>query len=104
MNMGPENYFQKQIKHAIPAIIKKYLDASKYKIFVFGSRASGKASARSDFDIGIEGPRAIPKATLAQIKAEIEELPTLYKIDVVDFTQVSSGFRKIAKQSIEIIS
>lgn len=93
-----------QMKKKILAIIGQHLDLTKYKVFIFGSRASGNYSARSDIDIGIEGPQEISKANMTQIKEGIAEIPTLYKIDVVDFTQVPPSFRALAKKHIELIS
>lgn len=56
-------------------------------MFLFGSRASGKARERSDIDIGIEGPAPVPRAALAAINDELEEAPPLYTVEVVDFAR-----------------
>ena len=37
-------------------IVRRYVPDTAYRVFVFGSRAAGKAHERSDIDIGIEGP------------------------------------------------
>jgi predicted nucleotidyltransferase len=55
--------------------------------FCSGSRAAGSAAERSDIDIGIEGPAPVPRSALAAIHDELEEAPTLYTIDVVDFVR-----------------
>jgi predicted nucleotidyltransferase len=77
-------------------IIRRFLPDPSYRIFLFGSRASGKAHARSDIDIGIEGPVAVPYETLASIIEELEESPTLFSFDVVDFKRVPEQFREVA--------
>jgi len=41
---------------------------------------------------------------MLDIQEEIENLPTLYKIDVVDFYDVSEKFREVAKQHIEMFN
>lgn len=102
--MKLEFYPQEKLKKEIQKIIAKYLDLRKYKIFFFGSRILGKGSERSDIDIGIEGPKEIPSHIFLEIQEEIENLPTLYKIDVVDFKRVSPEFKKNALQSAEVIS
>jgi hypothetical protein len=51
----------------------------------------------TDIDIGIEGPAAVPNPALAAIQDELDEAPTLYTIDVVDFTRVPDKFRKLAR-------
>jgi predicted nucleotidyltransferase len=69
---------------------------------LFGSRADGTAHERSDIDIGIEGPQPVPQATLASIQEELEEAPTLYTIDVVDFRRVSEKFRRVAQRRLPL--
>lgn len=102
--MKVERYPVKKLKKEILNIVGKYLDLKKYQVFFFGSRVSGKASERSDIDVGIEGPESIPLEIIARIKEEISNLPTLYRIDVVDFSSVDSDFREVAKQRLELIT
>jgi uncharacterized protein len=83
-------------------VIRRHLPDPAYRIFLFGSRATGSAAPRSDVDIGIEGPAPVPRAALAAIQDELEEAPTLYTIDVVDFTRVSEQFREVARQRIPL--
>ena len=84
-------------------IIGKYLDLEKYKLFFFGSRVSGGGSERSDIDIGIDGPEPVPLKVFSDIKEEIEDIPILYKIEIVDFKQVSPDFRQVALEHTEVI-
>ena len=93
----PEDKFKTQIKQ----LIGRHLDLNKHQVIVFGSRASGKASPQSDIDIGILGPKPLPTRIIGQIKDEVQELPILYKIDVVDFAGASSKFRQVALQTYE---
>ena len=74
----------------------KHLNTKKYKVFIFGSRAKGDATDRSDIDVGIEGPRKLPPRLRLAIEEELETIPTLYKIDVVDFKTVSPRFKNYA--------
>ena len=46
---------------------------------LFGSRAKGTARERSDFDIAVSGVQAFE-----ELQEELEDLPTLYSIDLVD--------------------
>lgn len=94
--MRLEYYSLEKLKREIIAITSKHLDISKYKIFFFGSRVSGKGDEHSDIDIGINGPEEISYEVMARIKEEAENLPTLYKIEIVDFSKVSSDFSKVA--------
>lgn len=101
--MRIEHYSLKKLKEEILGIVGKYLDLKQYKIFFFGSRVSGKGSEKSDIDVGIEGPQEIPFETMAKIKEEVDNLPTLYKIEIVDFSKVSPDFKEVAKQKIEVL-
>ena len=94
---------EQDIKDAILAIANKYLDIKKYTIFFFGSRVSGTGSDRSDVDIGIEGEAPIPLEVMAKMKNDIAELPILHSIDIVDFGNVDDNFKKVAKESIEML-
>jgi hypothetical protein len=44
----------------------------------------------------------VPHPALAAIHDELEEAPTLYTIEVVDFRRVPGKFRKVAQQRIEL--
>lgn len=99
-----EHYSIDKLKAEILEIAGKYLDLNSYKIFIFGSRAAGKGDERSDIDIGIDGPQKIPVETMEKIKEEIDKIPVLYKIDIVDFSDTSDKFKKVAKEYIEIIN
>lgn len=102
--MRIEHYSTQKLNKEVSDIIGRYLDLSKYKIFFFGSRVSGKGNDRSDIDIGIEGPLPISSEVKSNIEDEIENLSTLYKIEIVDFKHVSSEFRSVALQNIELIN
>jgi len=65
-----------------------------YSLFFFGSRVKGDNFITSDIDIGIEGGKEVPLEILLLIKEEIENLPTLYKFDIVDFNKVSKSLKK----------
>jgi predicted nucleotidyltransferase len=89
---------QKQLK-IIKEIIFSRLDPNRYSVFIFGSRSIGINEKFSDIDIGIEGP-TLPIETKIDIEDafEISDLP--YRVDVVDFSMVSSKFKQVAKQNI----
>ena len=101
--MRLEHYSVEKLKMEIREIAGRHLDLSEYKIFFFGSRAAGKGDEHSDIDIGIEGPREISFIAMSEIKDEIDNLPILYKIEIVDFKNVSGDFKEVALQNIEEI-
>ena len=81
-------------------VIRRHIPDPAYRVFLFGSRAVGSAAERSDIDIGIEGPAPVPRPALAAIHDDLEEAPTLYTIDVVDFRRVPENFRRLAQQRV----
>jgi predicted nucleotidyltransferase len=84
------------------AIVRRYVPDPAYRIFLFGSRAEGSARERSDIDIGIEGPNPVPLDALSLIHEELEDAPTLYTIDVVDFSRVPEKFRRVARRRLPL--
>lgn len=102
--MRLEHQSAEELKTAILAIVGKFLDLKRYRVFFFGSRVSGKSTETSDIDVGIEGSMPVPLDILSKIEEEIEELPTLYKIEIVDFGRVMPKFKEVAKQQIELLN
>ncbi len=86
---------------SIKTLIKLIEDAVKEKgvsVYLFGSRATGRASYNSDIDIGIiyKGKNSDKLITLLKEKIENSNIP--YKVDVVDLSQVSEEFREKVKE------
>jgi predicted nucleotidyltransferase len=73
------------------------------RTFLFGSRAAGRARAHSDFDIGVMGDSPLPLQDFYAIEDQLDDLPTLYKIDWVDFNRASERFQQIALRDVEPI-
>ncbi len=67
-----------------------------YRVVLFGSRARGGAGGRSDFDIGSIGAEPLSPQAYNCIENDLEDLPTLYRIDWVDLSRVPTQFRERA--------
>lgn len=91
---------QGQIEDNIKKIIFRHLSPKKYKIFVYGSRATGKARKWSDYDIGVMGKEEAPQAVLASASEELENSNIPVNVDVVDFHHVSDRFKNLALYKI----
>ena len=76
----------------ITEIIEKNLPG--YEVFLFGSQARGDDVKMSDIDIAIQGPQKVPREIFLKILDEMDEIPTLRKIDVVDLRAADEVFRK----------
>jgi predicted nucleotidyltransferase len=93
-----------EIESSVVAIIRRHMSAGmRYKVFLFGSRATGCETERSDHDVGIEAEGNIPFGVLSEIRLEVDELPTLRKVDVVDFARVSAAFKAVAKEQTKAL-
>ncbi|MFQ5722656.1 MAG: nucleotidyltransferase family protein [Candidatus Aminicenantales bacterium] len=102
--MRIEHYPVKKLKKQILDIVSRHLDLHLYRVFFFGSRVAECNSPRSDIDIGIEGPEEIPARASVEIRESLDNLPTLYRFDIVDFHKVTPDFKKEAFKSIEYVN
>lgn len=91
----------RDVEKDIRRIIFKFLNPLDYKVFIFGSRSTGRAKKYSDFDIGIIGKKPVPWRILSLIEETFEESDLPYKIDIVDFSLASQGFREVALSKIK---
>ena len=89
------------LRVGIRGAVGKNLDLTRYRVFLFGSEASGTAAPGSDVDVGIWGPEPIAGAILARIQEELENLRTLRLFDVVDFARTDETFRSVALRGSE---
>jgi nucleotidyltransferase substrate binding protein (TIGR01987 family) len=78
-----------KIISAVREIILKH--TSPTRIYLFGSRVSGDAKAESDYDFAFDAPQA-NAASLQSIRDELDQLHTLYRIDVANIAQADSRF------------
>lgn len=102
--MRLEHYSVSLLKKDILRVIGAHLNLRDYKVFFFGSRVKGGGDERSDVDVGIEGSERVPSEAMTSIREDIENLPTLYKIEVVDFKRAPKIFYGVAKEHIEEIN
>lgn len=73
------------------------------KVVLFGSRARGDARPRSDFDLGVVGDQPMPLDAFFAIQDMLEELPTLYRIDWVDFARAGEKLKERALRNVEVL-
>ncbi|MBN2133918.1 MAG: nucleotidyltransferase domain-containing protein [Sedimentisphaerales bacterium] len=72
-----------------------------YRIVLFGSRVTGKARDRSDFDVGIIGARPVSLRTFYEIDDLLESIETLYEINFVDLNRAAPALRREALKAVE---
>jgi predicted nucleotidyltransferase len=92
---------RKQILLWIKEVLDKNLSGISYDAFIFGSQANKHVLSRSDIDVGIMSDTTIASWQLSNIIGDIEQLPMLYRIDLVDFREVDDQFKSVALQNTE---
>jgi predicted nucleotidyltransferase len=86
-------------------IVRQILDSHvpDRPVFVFGSRATGKARRRSDIDLAIGGsePLTLQQRGLINLDFQESDLPVF--VDVLDLNAIEPDFRsRIARDFIQI--
>ena len=95
---------EKEIKpllRDVVRIVRKYVPGEPYHILLFGSWATLQSLPTSDIDVGILGPGPLDDLAMARIREQIDCLPTLRKIEVVDLWSVEERFREKAERNAE---
>jgi uncharacterized protein len=92
----------KKAEH-IERIMKRVLAALQEEdvaVGLFGSMAAGTAYTGSDVDVAII-PRGLwNRWKLSILREELEEMNVPYKVELVDFSEVSEEFRKHALENV----
>ncbi len=72
-------------------IIKEYLKQIKEieNVKIFGSRARGNFKPYSDIDLVLYG-KNINEKLILHISTELDELPTPYKFDIIDYKTIDN--------------
>jgi uncharacterized protein len=67
-------------------------------VWLFGSRATGKAKPYSDIDLAIDAGQPLSLDLLANLSDSFENSALPYKVDVVDWQSIDDTFRKIIER------
>ena len=59
-------------------------------VFIYGSRAKGNYKKTSDIDLSVHFAQNAEK-NMAILKSELEDLPIIYSIDIVDEEEIETG-------------
>ena len=72
---------------------------NNYKLYLFGSRAKGRARKYSDIDLAVDSPELTDK-----IKSDLEiyftDSTIPYEIDIVDLNNISEKFKNIISDDL----
>jgi predicted nucleotidyltransferase len=87
----------------IKKIVLNYFQNEPVRVFIFGSRATGKAKETSDFDIGVESRSKnyrVNRKKLTYLREALEESNIPFEVDVVDMDNAGSEFKSEALKKI----
>jgi len=79
---------------------RNYIPDKSYKVFVFGSRATNTNRKYSDIDLGIMGPKPLSASAYVSLKQDFQESDLPYRVDLVDFSNVSDKFKQVSLRTI----
>lgn len=86
----PEKYAAKA-EEILKQLARQYLGGAT--VILFGSRADGTHSRRSDFDIAYMPGENFDSMSVVRFREAIEESDVIYGVDLVDLSQVEDSFR-----------
>lgn len=69
------------------------------RLFLFGSFASGEQRPGSDLDPGFTASERISPEAVDSLRKAIDSLPTIRRIDLVDFRRADPAFARVALRS-----
>lgn len=77
---------QEEVLQELTRRVAQRLQGRRYKLYLFGSRAQGHASPRSDYDLALWADPPLDLATLARLREELEEVNILQRVDLVELS------------------
>ena len=78
----------------VKEVIKKLFKDKDVKVYIFGSRAKGEHTPRSDLDIGFLSNEDI-SYELSLLREFLEESNLTFVVDIVDLNKTSKYFREM---------
>lgn len=101
--MQPEIQISTDELQIIKGILQQALP-QQAKIWIFGSRATGKAKRYSDADLAIDiNGKNLDLQTLGILDVLFEESDLPWKVDIVDYNNVSTNFRSIIDNEKQLL-
>ncbi len=94
---------KQEIITLIKNTVAAHLTGVQYKLFIFGSQSNRSELIKADIDVGIEAERSLSDAEESRIWNDLQELPSLYDFDFIDFNKADNNFKRIALKNIEVL-
>lgn len=81
----------------VQAILKRFFAGQE--VWVFGSRAMGKATPTSDLDLVVKTDSPIPLSRLSQARDAFSASRLPIEVDLLDWSQVNNDFRQVIEKT-----
>lgn len=100
--------FEVKIDSSVERIVEEVINLVKenlstgFRLYLFGSYATGKNTPYSDIDIALETFQPVSYKTIAKIKQLIEDIRTLKKIDFVYLNEAPNLVEIVKREGILI--
>ena len=91
------------VRDALAELARKW-SARGVVLSVFGSFAAGTAARDSDLDLAVEWTAGRDATLHAELMADIEALPTVRPIDVVDLSEADAAFVAAIRPSMRRVA
>jgi len=75
-------------------ILRAYLPEGA-TVWVFGSRAAGRARRYSDLDLAIDAGRRLTLDEIAVLREAFDECDLPYRVDVIDWQAIGDDLRRL---------
>lgn len=75
-------------------IVLEHLKSYRVRVYLFGSRANGKARRYSDIDVAVLPLEPVPALVFSDIREALEESNILYEVDLVNLSETSPDFQE----------
>jgi type I restriction enzyme S subunit len=93
IDISPENW------QIVRDILQRYVPDRE--VWAFGSRAKWTAKEFSDLDIAIIGDKPLSIALTADLREAFQESALPFKVDIVDWANITPSFRQVI-QAVKI--
>jgi type I restriction enzyme S subunit len=87
IDISPENW------RIVRDILQRYVPDRE--VWAFGSRAKWTAKEFSDLDIAIIGDKPLSIALTADLREAFQESALPFKVDIVDWANITPSFRQV---------
>lgn len=85
-------------------ILSDALRGVEYRVYLFGSRATGRQRRGSDYDVAIEAQGEMSSA-LSRAREALEESTIPFQVDVVNLADASGALRdRVRREGIQVWS